>query len=725
MTGFRRLICACAIAVCAVGAGAGAASAATFYVNERGTSVTCSAPGINACTTIKAAVTQAEKAPAPNTIEVEPETGGSTYSESIELNSSRDKGLTINGEEPGVIVAASAKHAVSVGAAAGAVTLSNLSIKATGAATVSDVGGELTLANDRIETESGEHGVHASAHGSLTILNSEISMESGATGYAVDAFETPLTLSGVVILTGAAASAEAGGVYSEKATLSVANTTVSVVGESANPLFGISAGKDSSVSIQNVRVSQSSRAVGVELEASPTTANGLTVEMVNPNSTVQAVGNTSETPVAGSTFSHLAVSGTWAGIGLASNAGELTLSDSHITVSPGHSSQALEYSDLGSGRGLLIQRSILQGATKANPGTLDVVGANATVDSSEILSGVSNVFFESPEGAHTLTIAGSSLGGVPGIIFEKPGVVGVDANASGTHASQANVAIEGSIVLNSQVATAATGDKATVTCSYSAVPSQIQTPNLLTHTGEIACAAGTTGNTNSSAEGASLFAEPFSNYSLKPTSSAIDSVPAGAIALPFGITPSATDLAGAPRVVDGNGDCIAVQDKGALELQGHSASCPLLVSPISPPKGSVPGPLAGVLTGLTISPRAFLAAPKGATLSRAAKKKYGAKITYRDSQAATTTFTILRPSSGRKQGKSCKKPSKHNRHGKRCTILTKVGSFTHADVAGADSLHFSGRIGGRKLPRGTYTLRAVTHDAAGSGAAVSKSFTIK
>ena len=114
MTGFRRLICACAIAVCAVGAGASAASAATFYVNERGTSVTCSAPGINACTTIKAAVTQAEKAPAPNTIEVEPETGGSTYSESIELNSSKDKGLTINGEEPGVIVAASAKHAVSV-----------------------------------------------------------------------------------------------------------------------------------------------------------------------------------------------------------------------------------------------------------------------------------------------------------------------------------------------------------------------------------------------------------------------------------------------------------------------------------------------------------------------------------------------------------------------------------------------------------------------------------
>jgi hypothetical protein len=86
---------------------------------------------------------------------------------------------------------------------------------------------------------------------------------------------------------------------------------------------------------------------------------------------------------------------------------------------------------------------------------------------------------------------------------------------------------------------------------------------------------------------------------------------------------------------------------------------------------------------------------------------------------------VLRPSSGRKQGKSCRKPSRSNRHGKRCTILTKVGGFTHVDVAGANSLHFSGRIKGRKLAKGSYTLQALAHDAAGNGTTVSRGFTIR
>lgn len=120
------------------------------------------------------------------------------------------------------------------------------------------------------------------------------------------------------------------------------------------------------------------------------------------------------------------------------------------------------------------------------------------------------------------------------------------------------------------------------------------------------------------------------------------------------------------------------------------------------------------------------AAPSGATISKAGKKKHGAKITYRDSQAATTTFTVLRESAGRRQGKSCKKPSKHNTHGKRCTPLAAAGSFTHADAAGAaNSLHFSGRLKGKRLSAGHYRLQAVARDAAGNGAAVFAPFTIR
>jgi hypothetical protein len=336
-------------------------------------------------------------------------------------------------------------------------------------------------------------------------------------------------------------------------------------------------------------------------------------------------------------------------------------------------------------------------------------------------------FKSEAEATHTLTVAASTIGGPPGISFEKPGVVGVAAEAVGTHSS-ANVAIQGSILFQSQLATtAAAGDHATVTCTYSAVPSQIQTAKPGT-AGEIGCAAGTSGNTNYPTEAAAMFSDPLHNYNLSPTSSAVDSVPANAIALPFGLTPSATDLAGNARVVDGSGDCVAVQDKGALELQGHSAACPIATK--APGTGppllhAIVKPIFAAITGLTISPSAFLAAPSGATISKPGKKKYGAKITWRDSQAATATFTVLRPSSGRKQGKSCKKPSKHNRHGKRCTLLTKLGSFAHADKLGANSVRFSGRIKGKKLPRGSYVLQAVARNAAGSGAVVSKSFKVK
>jgi hypothetical protein len=88
-------------------------------------------------------------------------------------------------------------------------------------------------------------------------------------------------------------------------------------------------------------------------------------------------------------------------------------------------------------------------------------------------------------------------------------------------------------------------------------------------------------------------------------------------------------------------------------------------------------------------------------------------------------LTVLKPSSGRTQGKSCKKPSKANKHGKHCTIYTAIGSFTHADTAGANKLHFSGRLKSKKLGKGSYLLQAVAHNAAGNGKAVSKGFKIK
>jgi hypothetical protein len=418
-----------------------------------------------------------------------------------------------------------------------------------------------------------------------------------------------------------------------------------------------------------------------------------------------------------SSFEHLEAAGKWEGLGLLILTGNVTLADSRIVTNPAHESPAVFYANAAEATGLLVQRSVLEGAPKAAPGVLEDIVGNVTIDSTEILGGVSGVSFKnSGEGTRTLTLAASTVGAPPGISFEKGGVVGVAAEATGTHAN-VNVAIEGSILFQPQVATAASGDAATVSCNYSAVPSQIQTANIGSHAGSIACAAGASGNTNYSAEAATIFAEPLHNYNLSPSSSTIDSVPAGAIALPFGLTPSATDLAGNPRVVDGNADCVALQDKGALELQGHSAACPGPV-PITTVKK------APAITALSISPGAFHAAPHGATISRATHKKFGAKISWRDSQAATAAFTVLRDTAGRRQGKSCRKPSKSNRHGRRCTLQIKVGTFAHIDKAGADTVHFSGRLKGRRLPAGVYTLREFAHNAAGNGVTVAKGFKV-
>jgi hypothetical protein len=265
------------------------------------------------------------------------------------------------------------------------------------------------------------------------------------------------------------------------------------------------------------------------------------------------------------------------------------------------------------------------------------------------------------------------------------------------------------------------GNEASIVCSNSDVPGETQAAGGAN--GSIACANGVGGNTTSSP--ASLFVVPGSNYNLNPSSSAVDSVPAGAVPLPFGLTASATDLAGNPRVLDGNGDCIPMRDKGAFELQGHAAACP--VPPPPPPVVApvvVVKPKTGAITGLTVSPSSFFAAPSGATLAKA-KRKYGTTIGYRDSQAATTTFTVLRPLAGRRQGKQCKKPGKANRHGKPCTLYLALGSFAHTDKAGANSLHFSGRLKGARLAKGSYRLQAIPRNAAGSGPTVTREFTVK
>jgi hypothetical protein len=437
------------------------------------------------------------------------------------------------------------------------------------------------------------------------------------------------------------------------------------------------------------------------------------VEMQDPASTGPAV----IAEKASGTANGLTVGGAWTGRALIS-VGSLRMSNSNLHSSEG----VILVADAPGGHDDVITTSTLQGSSVLGHNNILAVGVDLTIDSSLLLGGnpygIEWIQQKEPTLASMLTVASSTIdAGVLGTA-DPPGVYDVFAASEGPAGVPARVRIEGSIGLEEQFSGATeVKDPMLVECSNSDVPSQTQAQAGTE--GAIACANGSSGNTTSTP--ASLFVAPGSNYQLNASSSAIGSVPAGAISLPSGLVPSATDLLGNARTGDGTDSCFVNQDKGAFELQGHLVTCPS--APPPPPQPVVAKPVAGVISALTVAPRSFKAAPSGATVSSASR--YGATISWRDSQQATTTLTVLAPAAGRMQGHACKKPSKANRHGHRCTRYNALGSFTHTDVSGTDSLHFSGRLRGHKLAAGSYRLQAMARDAAGNGPAAITSFSIK
>lgn len=102
-----------------------------------------------------------------------------------------------------------------------------------------------------------------------------------------------------------------------------------------------------------------------------------------------------------------------------------------------------------------------------------------------------------------------------------------------------------------------------------------------------------------------------------------------------------------------------------------------------------PGPARPAISRLRVEPRA---------LRRSSRK--GVKVSYYDTQASTTTFTVLRRTRG---------------GGKKV-----VGSFSRTDRAGANSFRYKGR----GLAPGSYRLRAVPRHGTETGASVPASFRV-
>jgi uncharacterized delta-60 repeat protein len=183
------------------------------------------------------------------------------------------------------------------------------------------------------------------------------------------------------------------------------------------------------------------------------------------------------------------------------------------------------------------------------------------------------------------------------------------------------------------------------------------------------------------------------------------------------------------------GEALAIQPDGKIVVAGATAVSGKAVIGVARLQGdSVQGGGGGgggaaggggtaVLKGLAAHPRAFPAAVRGASVARR-KRKTGTTVSYTDTLAATTRFTVLKPVRGvRDKRGRCVKPRKPLR-GKRCTRYVSVGGFKHADVAGRNSFHFTGRVRGRKLRPGRYRLRAVPSVGGTRGKAVTATFRI-
>jgi hypothetical protein len=138
-------------------------------------------------------------------------------------------------------------------------------------------------------------------------------------------------------------------------------------------------------------------------------------------------------------------------------------------------------------------------------------------------------------------------------------------------------------------------------------------------------------------------------------------------------------------------------------------TCP---SPPPPPPPSPPAPAADraapKLTGLSVRPRNF-------RTRRRAGRPAGTTVRFKLSEAATVRLGLERRTTGRRVGGGCVRQTRSNRSRRSCVRYVVVrGVVARSLAAGAVSVRFNGRLGGKRVATGRYRLVLVATDAAGN-----------
>jgi hypothetical protein len=216
-----------------------------------------------------------------------------------------------------------------------------------------------------------------------------------------------------------------------------------------------------------------------------------------------------------------------------------------------------------------------------------------------------------------------------------------------------------------------------------------------------------------------------SNFNGNPPLEADLSLPPGSPVIDRGdpsvVEAGELDVAGAPRSLDGNGDCVAVPDIGAFE-RTDGVCPPKPAGPGGEPGGGngggssgsgVPANVAPGVTRFGITNRVF--APRGKVAAAGRRRvKRGTRFRYTLSEAATVSIAIERATPGRRVGRRCVRQTRRNRARRRCTRYVRVGTLTAAKPAGAQSTAFDGRVRRRALRPGRYRARITAKDAQGA-----------
>jgi hypothetical protein len=191
---------------------------------------------------------------------------------------------------------------------------------------------------------------------------------------------------------------------------------------------------------------------------------------------------------------------------------------------------------------------------------------------------------------------------------------------------------------------------------------------------------------------------------------------------------------GAPRSVDGDGDCAAAPDIGAFERPDVHASCGSGGSGGGGSSGAgggggsaatptAGGPLADLvpasLSGFGLERKRFAVARGPTAVSAARRRRHpprGSAFKYAISEPATAQIAIDRASAGLRSGRRCAKPSRalRRRHARRCTRYTRAGTLVRAAAQGANRHPFTSRIGRRAVKPARYPATIPTTDIAGN-----------